>query len=49
MTKNAVISTTLPFSTQTLAGNNGEIENSGVDIQLNWSDKMAKISAIMLE
>ena len=42
MTKNAVISTTLPFSTQTLAGNNGEIENSGVDIQLNWSDKIGK-------
>lgn len=42
MTKNAVISTTLPFSTQTLAGNNGEIENSGVDIQLNWCDKIGK-------
>ena len=42
ITKNAVISTTLPFSTQTLAGNNGEIRNSGFDIQLNWSDKIGK-------
>lgn len=42
ITKNAIINTTLPFSTTTLAGNNGEISNSGFDIQLSWNDKIGK-------
>lgn len=42
ITKNAIINTTLPFSTATLAGNNGEISNSGFDIQLSWNDKIGK-------
>ena len=42
VTKNAVINVTLPFSTSTLAGNNGEIGNSGFDFQINWNDKVGK-------
>ena len=42
MTKNAVISPLLPFSTQTLAGNYGKILNSGFDINLSWNDKLSK-------
>lgn len=42
MTKNAVISPLLPFSTTTLAGNYGKILNSGVDVSADWSDKIGK-------
>lgn len=42
LTKNAVISPLLPFSTTTLAGNHGQILNSGIDISANWTDKIGK-------
>lgn len=42
MTKNAVISPRLPFSNETLAGNYGEILNTGFDISANWSDRIGK-------
>ncbi len=40
LTTNAVISPRLPFSNDTLAGNYGDIENSGVDLEANWSDRI---------
>jgi len=42
MTENAVISPLLPFSTTTLAGNYGKILNSGIDVSVNWTDKIGK-------
>lgn len=42
MTKNAVISPLLPFSTTTLAGNYGKILNSGIDVSAHWSDRIGK-------
>lgn len=42
MTKNAVISPLLPFSTTTLAGNYGQILNSGIDVSASWSDRIGK-------
>lgn len=42
LTNNAVINTTLPLGAGTLAGNNGKIANSGVEMQLNWNDKIGK-------
>ncbi|MGL5272978.1 MAG: SusC/RagA family TonB-linked outer membrane protein, partial [Phocaeicola sp.] len=42
LTKNAIISPRIPFSNDVLAGNYGEILNSGFDLQLNWSDKLTK-------
>lgn len=42
LTDNAVISPKLPMQNETLAGNYGEILNRGVDIALNWSDKVGK-------
>ncbi len=44
LTSNAVISPLLPFSTQTLAGNYGKISNQGVDLSINWSDKVGDFS-----
>ena len=44
LTSNAVISPLLPFSTQTLAGNYGKISNQGVDLSINWSDKVSDFS-----
>lgn len=41
-TNNAVISTTLPLSNSTLAGNNGKINNQGFELSLNWTDKVGK-------
>lgn len=38
MTKNAVLSTKLPFQNETLAGNNGKILNQGVDVSATWND-----------
>ena len=40
MTKRAVISPRLPFSNDVLAGNYGEILNTGFDISANWSDRI---------
>jgi TonB-linked SusC/RagA family outer membrane protein len=40
MTKHAVISMNLPFSTNTLAGNYGKILNSGFDITATWNDRI---------
>lgn len=40
LTKNAVISPKLPMQNTTIAGNNGEILNSGIDASLNWTDKI---------
>ena len=42
MTNNAVISPKLPFSTSTLAGNYGKILNTGMDISINWSDRVTR-------
>ena len=42
MTKNAVISTKLPFQNETLAGNYGKILNQGFDITAGWSDNIGK-------
>lgn len=40
MTKKAVISPRLPFSNDVLAGNHGKILNTGVDVSINWSDRI---------
>ena len=42
LTDNAVISPKLPMQNETLAGNNGQILNSGIDFSLNWNDKIGK-------
>lgn len=42
MTENAVISPMIPMTTNTIAGNYGEVLNSGVDLSLNWNDKINK-------
>lgn len=42
LTDKAVINTTLPLGAGTLAGNNGQITNSGIELQLNWNDKIGK-------
>lgn len=42
LTQNAVISPKLPMQEITLAGNNGEILNTGIDLSLNWADKINK-------
>ena len=42
MTENAVISPMIPMTTNTIAGNYGEVLNSGIDISLNWNDKTNK-------
>ena len=40
MTNNAVIAPLLPFSTTTLAGNYGKILNSGIDVSVDWNDRI---------
>jgi len=40
LTKNAVISARLPFTQSTLAGNYGKIRNQGVDVEINWADRI---------
>lgn len=42
LTDNAVISPKLPMQNITIAGNYGEILNTGIDLSLNWSDKIGK-------
>lgn len=42
MTKDAVLSTRLPFQNETLAGNYGKILNQGVDIGINWNDRIGQ-------
>ena len=42
LTDNAVISPKIPLIGKTLAGNYGQILNTGVDLALNWSDKVNK-------
>lgn len=42
LTENAVINAPLPMGAGNLLGNNGEILNSGVEISLNWSDRIGK-------
>ncbi len=40
LTDNAVINTFIPLTTIAIAGNNGQIENSGFELGVNWSDKI---------
>lgn len=40
LTKDAVLSTRLPFQNETLAGNYGKILNEGVDVSANWIDRL---------
>ncbi len=40
MTKNAVVSPLIPMTNMAVAKNTGEILNTGVDLQLNWHDKI---------
>lgn len=42
LTDNAVISPKLPMSGRLLAGNNGQILNTGIDLSLNWNDKIGQ-------
>lgn len=42
LTQNAVINAPLPMGAGNLLGNNGEILNTGVELSLNWSDKIGK-------
>ncbi|WP_165020291.1 SusC/RagA family TonB-linked outer membrane protein [Dysgonomonas sp. ZJ279] len=41
-TKNAVFSRPLPFGAGSLLMNNGAVENSGMELTLNWNDKVGK-------
>lgn len=40
VTENAVISTPLPMGAGNLLGNNGKIRNSGLEVSLNWNDRI---------
>lgn len=40
LTENAIISAKIPFSPHSLAGNYGEIENSGLEFSANWTDRI---------
>lgn len=42
LTQNAVINAPLPMTSTSLMGNNGEILNTGVELSVNWSDKIGK-------
>lgn len=42
LTENAVIDAPLPMGAGKLLGNNGEILNSGVELSVNWSDRIGK-------
>lgn len=41
-TNNAVVYVKMPISGTTIAGNYGKIRNSGVELSLNWSDRIGK-------
>lgn len=42
LTENAVIDAPLPMGAGNLLGNNGEILNTGVELSVNWSDRIGK-------
>lgn len=42
LTENAVIDAPLPMGAGSLLGNNGEILNTGVELAVNWSDRIGK-------
>lgn len=42
LTQNAVVSPMLPMQEQSIAGNWGEILNMGVDVNLNWEQRIGK-------
>lgn len=42
LTQNAVVAPTLPMQEESVAGNWGEILNMGVDLNLNWEQKIGK-------
>lgn len=42
LTENAVINAPLPMGAGDLLGNNGEILNTGVELAVNWSDRIGK-------
>lgn len=42
MTKNAVVSPQIPMTNTYIAKNTGEILNTGLDLQMTWSDKIGK-------
>lgn len=42
LTENAVIEAPLPMGAGKLLGNNGEILNTGVELSVNWSDRVGK-------
>lgn len=42
LTENAVIEAPLPMGAGNLLGNNGEILNTGVEVSVNWSDRIGK-------
>ena len=42
LTQNAVVAPTLPMQEESVAGNWGEILNTGVDINLNWEQRIGK-------
>ncbi len=42
LTENAVINAPLPMGAGNLLGNNGEILNTGIEMSLNWSDRIGK-------
>ncbi|WP_455622444.1 SusC/RagA family TonB-linked outer membrane protein [Parabacteroides sp.] len=42
LTQNAVINAPLPMGAGNLLGNQGEILNTGVELSVNWSDKIGK-------
>ncbi len=42
LTQNAVINAPLPMGAGNLLGNNGEILNTGLELAVNWNDKIGK-------
>lgn len=42
LTENAVIEAPLPMGAGNLLGNNGEVLNTGVEVAVNWSDRIGK-------
>lgn len=42
LTENAVINAPLPMGAGSLLGNNGEILNSGLELSVDWTDKIGK-------
>lgn len=41
-TKNAIFERSLPYTDKTLLMNNGKIQNSGIELTLNWNDSPSK-------